>query len=87
MNRGLEIYTDIPTISNRVGGTCTIRFAYTAIRIIILHIGVADPKNLMPMYEKLHTAIREVDDRHIILFEPTIIITSVSIAHFYFHNM
>ena len=32
------------------------------------------------MYEKLHSAIRQVDDRHIILFEPTTIITSVSVA-------
>ena len=39
--------------------------------------GVSDPKNLMPMYKKLHSAIREYDDEHIILFEPTIIITSV----------
>lgn len=36
----------------------------------------------MPMYKKLHSAIREVDDRHIILFEPTIMITSVSIPQF-----
>lgn len=32
----------------------------------------------MPMYKKLHSTIREFDDDHIILFEPTIIITSVS---------
>ena len=44
-------------------------------------LGVSDPKNLMPMYKKLHSAIREVDDRHVVLFEPTIIITSVSIVH------
>lgn len=32
------------------------------------------------MYKKLHFAIRENDDRHIILYEPTIITTSVSCA-------
>ena len=31
----------------------------------------------MPMYQKLHSAIREYDEEHIILFEPTTIITSV----------
>lgn len=30
------------------------------------------------MYKMLHSAIREHDDNHIILFEPTIITTSVS---------
>lgn len=30
------------------------------------------------MYDRLHRAIREIDDSHIIFFEPTIIITSVS---------
>lgn len=34
---------------------------------------VADPKNLSPMYKKLHSAIREHDNDHIVLFEPTII--------------
>ena len=46
---------------------------------------VADPKNLMPMYQKLHSAIRQFDDRHVILFEPTIIITSVSYLCVYMH--
>ena len=41
---------------------------------------ISDPKNLMPMYKKLHSAIREHDDKHIILYEPTIITTSVSCA-------
>lgn len=44
----------------------------------ILFPGVADPRNLMPMYEKLHSTIRKIDDEHIIFFEPTIIVTSVS---------
>ena len=38
---------------------------------------VADKINLSPMYARLHQAIREVDDDHVIFFEPTIIITSV----------
>ncbi len=46
--------------------------------------GVADPKHLEPMYKKLHSAIREHDDNHIILFEPTIIITSVSLFRTYY---
>lgn len=40
--------------------------------------GVADSKNLMPMYKKLHTAIRQHDNDHIIFYEPTSIITDVS---------
>ena len=39
--------------------------------------GIADQKNLMPMYQKLHSSIRKIDDNHILFFEPTIIITSV----------
>jgi aryl-phospho-beta-D-glucosidase BglC (GH1 family) len=38
----------------------------------------ADSRNLEPMYARLHSAIREYDDQHIIFFEPTIIITSVN---------
>lgn len=38
---------------------------------------IADMANLSPMYKRLHQAIREVDDNHVIFFEPTIIITSV----------
>jgi endoglycosylceramidase len=37
----------------------------------------ADSRNLEPMYARLHSAIREYDDQHIIFFEPTIIITSL----------
>jgi len=32
----------------------------------------ADVINLMPMYQNLHTVIRELDDEHIIFFEPTV---------------
>ena len=32
---------------------------------------VADKRNLAPMYSKLHQAIRQVDDSHIIFFEPS----------------
>ena len=32
----------------------------------------------MPMYLKLHNKIRKVDEAHILFFEPTVIITSVS---------
>jgi len=32
----------------------------------------------MPMYQKLHSSIRKFDNDHILFFEPTIIITSVS---------
>ena len=78
MNPGLGTYTDTLTILNQV---CRYNNCYLA-NIKLRLLGVSDPKNLMPMYEKLHSAIREVDDRHVILFEPTIIITSVSIAHF-----
>ena len=39
---------------------------------------ISDAKNLMPMYQKLHTSIRKFDNDHIVLFEPTVIITSVS---------
>ena len=31
------------------------------------------------MYARLHSAIREYDDQHIIFFEPTVAITSVRI--------
>ena len=31
------------------------------------------------MYSKLHAAIRQYDDQHIIFFEPTVVFTSVSI--------
>ena len=38
---------------------------------------VADPHNLMPLYAKLHTAIRQYDDDHIIFFEPTVLVTQI----------
>jgi endoglycosylceramidase len=37
----------------------------------------ADSRNLEPMYRRLHTAIREYDNQHIIFFEPTVIITNL----------
>ena len=42
------------------------------------HADIADQRNLMPMYQKLHSSIRNFDNDHILFFEPTIIITSVS---------
>ena len=39
----------------------------------------SDFENLEPMYARLHSAIREYDDQHIIFFEPTVAITSVRI--------
>ena len=41
-------------------------------------LDIADANNLAPMYKKLHDSIRKYDQKHIILFEPTTIITSVS---------
>ena len=81
MNPGPGTYTDILTTLNQVGGTITFVCIFCYICCILIFLGVSDPKNLMPMYKKLHSAIREVDDRHVILFEPTIIITSVSITY------
>ena len=49
---------------------------------IYSHADVADAKNLQPMYKKLHESIRKYDQKHIIMFEPTIIITSVNINLF-----
>ena len=40
--------------------------------------GVSDSKNLAPMYERLHAAIRKYDNDHIVFFEPTVILTEVS---------
>lgn len=39
--------------------------------------GVSDSRNLAPMYERLHAAIRKYDTDHIIFFEPTVILTEV----------
>ncbi len=52
---------------------------YIAYTYIYSHADVADAKNLQPMYKKLHESIRKYDQKHIIMFEPTIIITSVNI--------
>lgn len=81
MNHGLEMFTAIPIISNQVRPLWVLGVLLQIVsttRNHLITLGVADPKNLMPMYKKLHSAIREHDDNHIILFEPTIIITSVS---------
>eukprot|EP00499_Haloplacidia_sp_CaronLabIsolate_P008816 CAMPEP_0196780524 /NCGR_PEP_ID=MMETSP1104-20130614/7941_1 /TAXON_ID=33652 /ORGANISM="Cafeteria sp., Strain Caron Lab Isolate" /LENGTH=527 /DNA_ID=CAMNT_0042150735 /DNA_START=6 /DNA_END=1589 /DNA_ORIENTATION=- len=34
--------------------------------------GKADRENLVPLYERLHAAIREVDDERIVFYEPTV---------------
>lgn len=43
---------------------------------------VADSKNLEPLYEEIHAAIRPVDDEHILFFEPTVAITSLPLEKF-----
>ena len=53
-------------------------FPYSHVSIPLNFEGVADAKNLQPMYSRLHTAIRKYDDKHIIFFEPTVIISNVS---------
>ena len=50
----------------------------TLYQIIVSIPDIADQRNLMPMYQKLHSSIRKFDNDHILFFEPTIIITSVS---------
>ena len=45
----------------------------------LLTSGVSDLHNLMPLYAKLHTAIRQYDNDHIIFFEPTVTVTDVSV--------
>ena len=55
-----------------------IPFPYSHVSIPLNFEGVADAKNLQPMYSRLHTAIRKYDDKHIIFFEPTVMISSVS---------
>ena len=42
--------------------------------------GTADRENLAPLYKLVHTAIRKVDDRHIILYEPTVGISQTVIS-------
>ena len=44
---------------------------------LYLFTDVADRRNLEPLYQSLHSAIRQVDNDHIILFEPTVIITNL----------
>ncbi|KAL5482104.1 hypothetical protein EMCRGX_G022389 [Ephydatia muelleri] len=43
---------------------------------------VSDPHNLMPLYAKLHTAIRQYDNDHIIFFEPTVMVTQLPFGGF-----
>lgn len=38
---------------------------------------IADSRNLQPLYQRLHSAIRQEDQNHILFFEPTVIITNV----------
>ena len=37
--------------------------------VLFLNLGIADRRNLQPMYDKLGEEIRKYDDEHIILFE------------------
>ena len=37
---------------------------------VLIVPGVADKRLLQPLYEKLHTTIRQVGDQHMIMFEP-----------------
>ena len=50
---------------------------------VCVPLDIADARNLAPMYKKLHDSIRKYDQKHIILFEPTTIITSVR-QHLYY---
>ena len=43
---------------------------------------IADETNLAPLYANAHSAIREVDDDHIIFFEPTIPFSSFPLEKF-----
>ncbi len=38
----------------------------------VVEIGYVDRVYLKPMYEKLHEVIRQIDDKHIIFFEPCV---------------
>eukprot|EP01136_Pigoraptor_vietnamica_P017236 Opistho-1_new@62129 len=38
--------------------------------LLLADPGHADKKNLQPLYEKLHSAIREIDMQHIVFYEP-----------------
>ena len=40
--------------------------------LFLLNPHLGDLKNLQPLYEKLNQAIRSVDDKHIIFFEPSV---------------
>lgn len=37
-----------------------------------METGKADKKYLQPMYDKLNTAIRAIDEEHLIFYEPTL---------------
>ena len=39
--------------------------------------GVADAKNLAPLYASLHDTIRAIDDQHTIFFEPVTIFSDL----------
>jgi endoglycosylceramidase len=43
---------------------------------------VSDDVNLAPLYKKLHEGIRQVDNEHILFFEPTVIITELPLETF-----
>ena len=38
----------------------------------VAKIGLVDSEYLMPMYKKLHKVIRQVDDKHILFYEPCV---------------
>jgi len=40
---------------------------------LVVEVGLADRIHLAPMYEKLHNAIRAIDDQHVILFEQSVV--------------
>ncbi|HID91454.1 TPA: hypothetical protein EYP44_05800 [Candidatus Bathyarchaeota archaeon] len=40
--------------------------------LLLVEQGLADRENLSPLYEKLASAIRSVDDEHIIFYEPAL---------------
>eukprot|EP01094_Clydonella_sp_ATCC50884_P014736 TRINITY_DN2523_c2_g1_i1.p1 TRINITY_DN2523_c2_g1~~TRINITY_DN2523_c2_g1_i1.p1 ORF type:complete len:564 (-),score=118.85 TRINITY_DN2523_c2_g1_i1:864-2555(-) len=39
---------------------------------LLLDMGYADTKNLAPLYDRVNAAIRQVDDEHIVFFEPAV---------------
>ena len=38
-----------------------------------VEVGVVDRDYLAPMYKKLHQAIRQIDDKHILFYEPCVV--------------